>query len=783
MNPIYSIALYLSIFSLLFILFVLYNIYKLNNRLWRLHSIIDNLKKDISKIQRAEKEVVNVLISKERSREIFREQGIVDIKKTRREGKRTRKLARYKRINRLLDNLEVFIGKSILDKFGIISFLIGLILLVSVGIEYDWINSIGRVFLGLVSAGILLALGYLIKNKLEVLSSIFIGGGLASLVLTLFSAFYVYSLLSLSLTYVLVVFIILVAIGLSIIMNRAEIAVLTFAAGFIAPLTVNLVSSDYVIIFSFVLLLNLGVILYDYFRKSLIINIVSFAFTYLIYAIWLINKFWLKNEDIPFFGAILFLSLFYLMIFVIVLINNIKENRRFLPLEFSMLIIANALYYTAGYIIITRTGVEYKGIFTLWIALVNYGFFLFLYKRDGFDRRILNLFLGLSIMFFALVIPVEYMGKSPTLVWALQAIVLMFVGIRADLTGMKLGSIELTILMLASLGFDLYDQYLNLYKDITYITPIFNKAFLSSMLAVFSLLLNAFLLKYEQRGYFGLKFIKKNIYQLFLVISALITFYIAIRLELQSFVAQKYEEDFVVDTVISVLNYGILLLLALPALFIRKKQLKLLGILSFSLAYLLYISNYVFVWADLRNFYLVSPFIGIKEYAFHYYAAIFLLIISFSGLLALRFLRISQPLWEYVISILMIGAVLVFLSNELDNIIVIRKYEPNVLIRNILVKVFSMYYTMLWSAFGVVLLILGFLFRIKHLRIGAFLLLAISIIKVFVYDYFKLGTDELMFVFIWLGFILLLGSIVYQLSLYRNVDKKKQRVYKADYVQ
>ena len=775
MNPIYSIALYLSIFSLLFILFVLYNIYKLNNRLWRLHSIIDNLKKDISKIQRAEKEVVNVLISKERSREIFREQGIVDIKKTRREGKRTRKLARYKRINRLLDNLEVFIGKSILDKFGIISFLIGLILLVSVGIEYDWINSIGRVFLGLVSAGILLALGYLIKNKLEVLSSIFIGGGLASLVLTLFSAFYVYSLLSLSLTYVLVVFIILVAIGLSIIMNRAEIAVLTFAAGFIAPLTVNLVSSDYVIIFSFVLLLNLGVILYDYFRKSLIINIVSFAFTYLIYAIWLINKFWLKNEDIPFFGAILFLSLFYLMIFVIVLINNIKENRRFLPLEFSMLIIANALYYTAGYIIITRTGVEYKGIFTLWIALVNYGFFLFLYKRDGFDRRILNLFLGLSIMFFALVIPVEYMGKSPTLVWALQAIVLMFVGIRADLTGMKLGSIELTILMLASLGFDLYDQYLNLYKDITYITPIFNKAFLSSMLAVFSLLLNAFLLKYEQRGYFGLKFIKKNIYQLFLVISALITFYIAIRLELQSFVAQKYEEDFVVDTVISVLNYGILLLLALPALFIRKKQLKLLGILSFSLAYLLYISNYVFVWADLRNFYLVSPFIGIKEYAFHYYAAIFLLIISLSGLLALRFLRISQPLWEYVISILMIGAVLVFLSNELDNIIVIRKYEPNVLIINILVKVFSMYYTMLWSAFGLVLLILGFLFRIKHLRIGAFLLLAISIIKVFVYDYFKLGTDELMFVFIWLGFILLLGSIVYQLSLYRNVDKKKAK--------
>ncbi len=782
MNPTYAIALYLSIFSLIFILFLLFNILKINRGLSQLTNRVTHLQKDMSKIQRAEKEVVNALVSRDRAREIFREEGMVDLKNALKEDRKAKIIERNKKLNFLLEQVEGFIGKNLLDKIGIISFLIGMVLLVSVGIQYNWINSIGRVFLGLVIAGMLLSVGYLLRKRFVVLSSVLLGGGLSSLVLTLFSAFYVYSLMGLGLTYALIALVVIVAIGLSIIMGRSEIAVLTFAAGFVAPLTVNLTAGDYWIVFTFVLLLDLGVILYDYYRKSLLINVVSFAFTYLIYAVWLIDKFWFKKEEVPFYGSMIFLTVFYLMIFVIVLINNIKENRRFLPIEFSMLLTANALYYTAGYIIIVRTGVEYKGIFTLWISLVNYGFFLWLFPRKNFDRRILNLFLGLSIMFIALVIPVEYMGKSPTLVWALQAVVLMFVGLRADLAGMKLGSIELTLLMLASLGFDLYDQYLNIFKDMEPITPIFNRGFLSSMLAVVSLLTNAYLLKYEKRDYFGFKFIKTKLYQAFLGISALIAFYIAFRFELRSLATQVYENDLVVDVVLSLLNYGLLLLLALPALFIQKKQVMYMAIISFVLAYLMYIFDYAFSWADLRNLYLVSPFVGTKEYNYHYYSALMLLLISISGLSSIRRAKSGHPIVDNLLTLFMIGLVLVFLSNELDNIIVVMKYKPNILIREILTKVFSMYYTMLWSAFALLLLVIGFIFHTKEVRIGAFVLMTITLIKVFVYDYFKLRTDELMLVFMWLGFVMIIGSITYQIFSGKGYKERRQQVYKPDSV-
>ncbi len=781
MNPTYAIALYISIFALILTAILLFNVLRFKKFFFSLHKDLEVLKKDINKLKQAEKELVGKVVSRDRSKELFREEGILDIRGIKRENRQQLKIKRRKKFSILVDKFEAFVGTTLLDKLGIISLLVGLVLLVGVGIEYNWINSIGRVFLGLVIAGFLLLIGYLFKKRFPVLGAVLIGGGFASVIFTIFAAFYLYALLTLWLAYLLVFVVILIAVGLSIITGRSEIAALTFAAGFLGPLTVNLTTGDYWVVFTFIILLNIGVIIYDYYRKSLLINIVSFAFTYLLYAIWLIDQYWFRKEEIPFYGSIAFLTIFYLMVFAIVLINNVRENRRFLPIEFSMLVSANLLYYTAGYIIIVRTGVEYKGIFTLWIALVNYGFFLFLYPRKNFDRRILNLFLGLFIMFLALVIPVEYMGKSPTLVWAVEAIVLMFVGIRANIKGMKLGSVELTILMLASLAFDLYDQYLSLFGEMEYIRPIFNKGFLSSMLAVLSLLLSAGLLKMEKLDYYGFKFIKKRAYQAFLVLAAVVIFYISFRLELKSLLIQIYENEVIVKAALSILNYGILFLLALPALFIRNKGTAYLALFAFVVAYVLYLADYAFSWADLRNLYLLSPFVNIKEYAYHYYSAVMLLVISVSGFVSIRYLYGKNIALNYLVTTLFFALLLVFLSNELDNLIIVKRYQPDILIRSLLTKVFSMYYTMLWAVYAVIILLLGFLYRIKELRVVSIVFMVVILLKIGIYDISRLRNDELMIVFLWVGMSLLIASLIFQMFS-GNKEKIKQQAYKPDSV-
>ena len=582
------------------------------------------------------------------------------------------------------------------------------------------------------------------------------------MIFTTFAAYYQYGLIPLWLAYLLVVLVIGISVIVAIISGDNEVAVLTFAAGFIAPLTVNFAREDYKLLFVYVLLLDLGVVVFDYFRKNLFINLITFIFTFLIYGIWLIGKILQPNADIPFGGAMLFLTLFYILIFIVIIINNIKEGRKFIGLEFSLLITATATYYTAGYIIIDKLGLDYKGIFTLWIAVVNYAFFLILYPKRNFDRRILNLFLALTMMFFGLVVPVQLMGKSPTLVWALQAVLLMFISIKADLNGMKLGSLELTVLMLGSLFFDLYEQYVGTVTSVELADSSYLKTFISTTLAVFSLFANAYLLKFEKKDYFGVKFLPKKVYQGILVGLGFLTFYITVRLAIIYSVIQIYDNQSVIKLFLSLFNYTILSIPALIALFVNKKALNFAALGSFVIAYLLYITTYVKTWADLRDTYLLTADVSRFIYDLHYVSAFMLAIISLAGVKALTKILHQHNTLSYLSTFIFVGLVLFFVSNELANLIIVKTYQPHLLIQAMLQKIHRMYYTIVWGITALLLLVLGVMLKDKELKVSGILLYIISLIKIGVYDYFKLNNEELIILFIVMGSVMLLGALVFQ---------------------
>ncbi len=762
MNPTAAITLYISIFTVIFVIILLFTIFKTNKQIASLFHQLDVLREDLEQIKSANKEVIRTVISPDAVSRVFHQKYTHSKKDNRKVRRRERWYDAEQKIKQGLETTEHVVGLKLLDKLGVVFILAGLVFLVGLGIEYDWINTIGRVFFGIVLSGILLAFGYLFKDKYPRMSSVLFGGGFASLIFTVFAAFYQYELISVGLAYLLVALVVIVAVVVAIITGVNEVAILTFAAGFLAPFTVNLVGKDYWILFSYVILLNIGVIIFDYFRKSLFINIISYSFTFLIYAIWLIKQFLKPHVEIPFTGAIMFLSVFYILIFFIVITNNIRSGTKFLPLEFSMLVTATAMYYTAGYIIIKKVGVDYQGIFTLWIAVVNYAFFLWLYPKKNYDRRILNLFLGLTMMFLALVVPVEFMGKSPTLVWALQAIVLMFVGIKAQLNGMKLGSLELTVLMLGSLAFDLYDQYISTIGELEAVTPLLNRAFLSSMLAVFSLFFNGFLLRYDKTDYFGFKFLKKKIYQTFLFASGLVAFYIAVRLELKYAAIQVYDSDAVVKTYLSLLNYGLLTLLALPALFTRKRVFAYGALLAFVIAFAIYVFDYAYTWADLRNEFLLTPYVGLKEFRLHYFGVLMLLTISVAAVKSIAVLFETPGFWAYVSTFFVSALIVIFVSNEIDNIVVVKQYQPHLLIQALLQKIYRLHYSLVWGVLALSFVLTGILLDSHLWRVSGVILYLLTIVKVIFYDFPKLGNEDLIILFVSLGTVLLAGALLYQ---------------------
>ena len=70
--------------------------------------------------------------------------------------------------------------------------------------------------------------------------------------------------------------------------------------------------------------------------------------------------------------------------------------------------------------------------------------------------------------------------------------------------------------------------------------------------------------------------------------------------------------------------------------------------------------------------------------------------------------------------------------------------------------------TAVWAIYAVIGLVIGIVKRWRRMRIGALILLAVPIVKVFVYDVFKLATGYRIAAFVGLGVLLIVSGYLYQ---------------------
>jgi len=761
-----ALTLYLIIIISIAMILLLVITYKMSIKNKNILKEVFKLKKDIKKIKKAEKELAGVISGQKDASSL----SLLQDEQNENIGSQKQTLIqkisffideKITFLNEKIEYFEEFTGKNVLDKVGIGIFLTGIAFFVGFSLEYDWINSTGRVFFGLILASILLLLGYLLRTKFEKFSSVLIGGGFAALIFSVFAAFYQYDIIGLIPSFVILLLLVGLAVFLSIMYDRSEITILVFLAGFLAPFTVSFDTGDYMILFSYLLLLNIGVVAYDFFKKSLVINLISYASTFLFYALWLILEF-TKNNDVPAFGAFVFLTVFYILIFVMMILNNIRENRKFIPMEFSSLVFGTAMYYTAGLTIIHKVGGDYEGLFTGFIGILNYIFVLILYRRKEYDRNILHLLMALSIMFFSLVIPVQFVGKSIALLWALQAVLLLFISQKAKIPTMKLSSVGLTFGMLISLSFDLYGTYVSTTGELIAVTPIFNKGFLTSIVAIISLSVNLYLLKNEEKPYIVLPFVKINVYKSILGVMAIIIFYFSVQFELKYAIIQSIDYKATINTIMGVYNFAFILLFMLPSIFKNMKALHFVNISLAVIGLLLYLFFYNSEFVELRDAYLLSVDVSLLQFNIHYINSIIIFAILILGFRSALKLLSTENALSYLATFVFIFGVVYLLSSEIDHFFARRLYQPNMLIQDILVMTHRLPYTLVWTVSSLLFVIIGFAFKNRGIRVLAIGLYLASFIKLFIFDYKLLTNQDLMIAFLTMGAVLLLTSFIFQ---------------------
>jgi len=767
-----NIILYLVIIISMVSIFLMFKIIRIGSQQRKSNKTLKRLRYEITKMQDIDGKILKSLTDET---PIF---SWIDEDKHHKEQKKLKKQQKlqkrkdlFYRYRKLLpENIEQFTGEQILDKVGIASFLIGLALFINVSMELEWINNFGRLFFGIFLTIIFLITGYIIRKKFVHFSNILIGGGIASFIFAVFSAYYQYHIIPLPIWIITTIFIVLTTIIISISVKRHEIVIITFVAAYLAPFTVKFMSTDYIILFSYLTVLNLGILVYDFYQKSIVVNLVSFGFTFMTYGIWLISKIYFKQEDVPYLGAFIFLTLFYIMFVFIVIINNLREGKEFHKMDFSIMMMAKGIYLSVGLMIIKQSGADLQGLFAGLIGIINFSFYLGLYNKKNFDRRILNQFLALSIMFFALIIPFEFYGKTITMAWALQAVVLMFISVRSKLDSMKLTSFYISVAMIVSLFIEMYNQYISTTGTFEYIHVFLNRSFLSSLLAMASMVSILFLLPQEE--YFIKKFIKTKHYKIFLGAILAVTFYMTFFLEIKTAAVQKFETIEAVNTVVSIYNIGFLTLVSLPVILKKMKPLAYAAIGVAIVSSLIYIFYYSGIYVNLRNGYLLSSKITKGQFTAHYITLVMIALSLFSALKNIRVAFEKPSRISFALSIILVFFAVYIFSAEVTNYFTVKLYEPHLLVQDIVFRLHRFSYSVTWGIISLLVLISGFLFKSQEARIISISLYAITLLKIIVFDFWTATNQDLMISFAVMGFIMLISSFLFQLN--KTSEQKAQ---------
>jgi uncharacterized membrane protein len=225
-------------------------------------------------------------------------------------------------------DLEKFIGENLLSKIGIVIFVIGMGFLIKLGIDSNVINEGMRVVIGVVIGGGMIGLAHYLRNSFAKFSSVLIGGALSVLYFTIALAFHEYALIPQMGAFIIMVFITAFAVLLSISYDRKSLAILAIIGGFGTPFFVSTGAGDPLALLTYILILDLGMLALVYFKKWNVINYIVYAFTYLLYASVFITQYALEDH-VSAGGLFLFLTAFYLIFFVMSIIYNLKNVRKF----------------------------------------------------------------------------------------------------------------------------------------------------------------------------------------------------------------------------------------------------------------------------------------------------------------------------------------------------------------------------------------------------------------------------------------------------------------------
>ncbi|MDU5502498.1 MAG: DUF2339 domain-containing protein [Enterobacter sp.] len=309
-----------------------------------------------------------------------------------------------------------FMQGNPLAKLGILLLFLGLSFLLRYTVEHSLFPLELRLVAAALFAVVLLAIGWRLRHRQRVYALILQGGATGVLYLTVFGAFRLWQMLPMTLAFALLVVICAASVGLAVLQKALSLAMLASLGGYLAPLLLSTGGGSFVALFSFYLLLSIGILAISIWQHWRELNLLGLLFTFGVGGLWGLNDYQPGKQIVD--GVLLFAP----------------------PLIGFGMQYGMTRYWEYGPAL---SALGY-GAFYLTLA------YLALRRYPSLGRPLVMAALAIGGGFATLAIPLALSARWTAMAWALEGLGILWLGVQQHQRRMSYSGTALLVLALGS---------------------------------------------------------------------------------------------------------------------------------------------------------------------------------------------------------------------------------------------------------------------------------------------------------------------------------------------
>jgi len=350
----------------------------------------------------------------------------------------------YPSRNRKTDaQTEFAVGGKMFTGIGALAVILAIGFFLRYAFENNLISETARVVAGGIFGLLVSGIGHFLRKKFQTYGSTLVGLGVGILYLSTYAAYSFYELISMPPAFFILFCITVLAAATALFYNSKPLIIWSFIGAFLIPFILPLNISVH-ILFTYLIVINLGILLIARFKIWPEITIGSLLASSLIYLTWIFDHY----TPSVYTPTLAYATTLFAIYFGTSLLNFVFRNKNYKGVDVILLYAIPIVYF-----FLNLTIIKNKPNIALFAFLIGLFYIIVsILIRAGFAqigelRKFSNAMLLIASPFIAAAIGLHFEGSTVTTLWAAQVVIMTLVGSLLNSAPNRIASLILTVIV------------------------------------------------------------------------------------------------------------------------------------------------------------------------------------------------------------------------------------------------------------------------------------------------------------------------------------------------